>query len=135
MRELERGDPTKGSNYYDLNDHNKVIEAAMDLYAYERQAVLKSLLLLLKLAYMSDDSASSEKEQETVASVIASEHDGNGDVRDNDVIVDMCRHLIVESSLGARLVRTAAKLYGRAKRRHGSSDHGSHHDGRWWQRR
>ena len=61
--------------------------------------------------------------------MIASEHDGNGDVRDNDVIVDMCRHLIVESSLGARLVRTAAKLYGRAKRRHGSSDHGSHHDG------
>ena len=33
----------------------------MDLYAYEREAVLKSLLLLLKLAYMSDDSASSEK--------------------------------------------------------------------------
>ena len=33
--------------------------------------------------------------------MIASEHDGNGDVRDNDVIVDMCRHLIVESSLRA----------------------------------
>ena len=127
LRELERGDTTKGGNYYDLNDHNKVIQAAMDLYVYERQAVLKSLLLLLKLAYMSSDSASADKEQETVASVIASEHDGNA--REEDVILEMCKHLIGTKELGSRLMGTAAKLYGKAKRRHGSSDHDSHGEG------
>jgi hypothetical protein len=133
VRELEKSDSSKYTNYYDLNDHKKVIEAAMDLYVYERQAVLKSLLLLLKLSYMSEDSASSEKELDTVANVLASEYDHDGDNgrgrRDEDVILAMAEHLIVKNNLSSHLIGTAASLYSKAKRRHGiSDDYHSQHD-------
>ena len=42
VQDLESSDATKDVGYYDLNDSRKVIEAAMDLYLYERQSRAQS---------------------------------------------------------------------------------------------
>ena len=83
VRDLESGDATKHAGYYDLNDPKKVIEAAVDLCLYERQAVFKSLLLLLKVAYMAEScAAATNRNTDTVMSALESESGSRLESRD-----------------------------------------------------
>ncbi len=129
VRDLESGDATKYAGYYDLNDRRKVIEAAMDLYLYERQAVLKSLLLLLKVAYMSESCAvNTDRNPDTVTSALESESGrgsrSSGSSREKDIIEDLVSHLIKQSNLRERMVGQAAQMFVKIKNRHDDNDSG-----------
>ena len=103
LKELESTDYLrKHRGYYDLSSYGKTLEAARDLYRYEKTTMLETLLLLMRMRV-----ERKESERKEGGNMIGGEGGGNSD----DQIIQMSDDLLNNKKFCNKLIKKIKEKY------------------------